>query len=561
MGKNQIYKAFQQEHYQIEERLKRFKEEVGGEGFSCSWNDLTDKPFGEEKAESQTVLFEGSITSCEDLYEKFKLTDSYLNKKFVITFDGETYEGVYEVRDYGDGPPVYAIWDEEKGFRLANVYDGYYGYNLQINNSWFEFKEGKKYAIKIEVVEEVINIKTLDDKYISENIARVSDVEAAVEGHVVSWNDLIDKPFGEVTETVTPTEEYEINSENLDDVTTNEFMILNEYILPKFSEKNIRVTLKGKEFTGTVIKSSHEEDFGDGDIVTINNYYFDDGDFHWFNSGEDGIDRITYPNHGLSEEDTYILKVEVLEEQEVTKTKTLDDKYISDNIARVSDIIDNWDDLANKPFYQEGKVIKQLDDKYISNNIARVSDVESIVENHTISWNNLADKPFKEEFIESTEKTLLQTITQVSSEYGKIQSTVNFTIDPAFAYYARYSDYGEEFTKRLEMKDNNGILSLHGSFPYAAIDIQNGALVASVEPDCRYTFYLEKAALIPEIHTLDDKYISDNIARTSQIPSKTSDLENDSNYISKAELQNILNQITVTTAEDGTISLNIPTIS
>ena len=50
-------------------------------------------------------------------------------------------------------------------------------------------------------------------------------------------------------------------------------------------------------------------------------------------------------------------------------------------------------------------------------------------------------------------------------------------------------------------------------------------------------------------------------ALKEEIPGKISDLENDANYISKAELQNILNQIKLNVSEDGTISINIPNIS
>lgn len=57
---------------------------------------------------------------------------------------------------------------------------------------------------------------------------------------------------------------------------------------------------------------------------------------------------------------------------------TIATKYVDEAIANANNV-SSWNDLEDKPFYQDGETIIPLDEKFIPDTIARVSDVEELL--------------------------------------------------------------------------------------------------------------------------------------------------------------------------------------
>lgn len=153
---------------------------------------------------------------------------------------------------------------------------------------------------------------TLDDKYIPDTIARKSDIPENA-GGVSSWNDLTDKPFEDALETIT-----------WDGDTTGKETMSGTY---KISDTYIQPD----KFIGATIHfaNGHTHTVVEEDIET-----FDDQ----FGTGFD-IKGMVIGNEKLpSNPDLVgIFVVETLRSIEFS-VKTLDDKFIPDTIARISDI-------------------------------------------------------------------------------------------------------------------------------------------------------------------------------------------------------------------------------
>lgn len=508
MEKNQIYKAFQQERYQIEERLNRFKNEIGGGVFSGSWNDLTDKPFEEiEGFETEYQLdrsgeIEFSIDSKyigANLYIEYPGDDKYVSQVYSLTIGSTELSSSFTITKAPWEMIIKSIDTNGDGIKYV-----------------FAVPTDSTGTVKFTIEE---TVKTLDDKYISDNIARKSDLEN-VSG-VTSWNNLTDKPFyssegmtvrvpvvnGEFTFDLpgvtmeqecivrySGDEKYNHWEANLLDLASTGFIVVNKVSTSALVD--IEVTDTGIHCTGRIVNG---------------------------NTGETSVDA------------TGTITVVVSD-----ILVTLDDNYISDNIARkewVEEQLRNggsstevsWNDLTDKPFYEVTETEYE---------VTSVENYKIPLDSTNISGNTIG----------------MGTLLEGRGIYKFTGKKIRVTIDDKeFIGIVTEQDGITEFNGG-DFKWKYNLMVDSETITYSnLVYTQGGYLSFKVE-------VLEEQA-ITNVKTLDDKYISENIARTSQLPSKTSDLENDSNYVSKAELQNILNQITVTTAEDGTISLNIPTIS
>ena len=304
-----------------------------------SWNDLKDKPFGEEviKSEEPDVLLYASelINDGGGWYEfisDWKIVPS--EDPYLVTL-AQTQD--YIIRDTG----TYFIKLKITG----NFEDGYSFEIIEFNNPngdgyreasnfYFSATEDNKLMLTLDISypsygggylsiygSERTFINTIDDKYISENIARVEWVEEQLQnvgGNTgqVSWNDLKNKPFEEIEGFETEHQldgsgEIEVNIES-------KYIGTNLYIEypgnDKYDSKVYSLTIGSTELSSSffaVIKLPWE--------LTIKS----------FDINEDGV--------------TYVFSVPSDSTGEVRFTiegniKTLDDKYISENIARASSV-------------------------------------------------------------------------------------------------------------------------------------------------------------------------------------------------------------------------------
>ena len=142
---------------------------------SGSWNDLEDKPFGEINLFE--IIYENSRVSggpaiFEDDYSTLPLSSIIPDETYIVTVDGVDYIGVAEwwedtSSDGGNGVRLFGNFSD---FNDTPISIGSYG-----NYIYFSFVDDSiPYSVKITHVTK--NIQVLDDKFISDNIARVSDI-------------------------------------------------------------------------------------------------------------------------------------------------------------------------------------------------------------------------------------------------------------------------------------------------------------------------------------------------------------------------------------------------
>lgn len=177
-----------------------------------SWNDLTDKPFGE--GETPWILVASAISNA-----------SHANINFSAV-EGRNYKLDVEDRIYNTveasniAPCTTSQMMGLKYYRIGSSVDVVHGDGGAANTVW-NISTGKQVAsgfYRFKIYEESDTVKTLDEKYIPDSIARVADLPAVPTklselendsgfltaddipegGGSVSWNDITDKPFGEV---------------------------------------------------------------------------------------------------------------------------------------------------------------------------------------------------------------------------------------------------------------------------------------------------------------------------------------------------------------------------
>ena len=148
-----------------------------------SWDDLNDKPFGEDKTIQYVIKDEETAFGL--LYiQSYQLLNKLVdNTEYTIEVNGTTYKDVYTNRELGDSSYVE------------------YPFYASMGSTRLDIKSPDD--ITISIYTEVDAIKTIDEQYIPDTIARKSDLEsidlsskADVE-HTHSFNDLEDKPFYE----------------------------------------------------------------------------------------------------------------------------------------------------------------------------------------------------------------------------------------------------------------------------------------------------------------------------------------------------------------------------
>lgn len=224
--------------------------EVAASGGSSlvSWNDLTDKPFGEEGTgaviewdanyEGMEVVYpfgKNAVGENTDGFVKISdFTPSYeelLNSEIAMVSGGQTV--VVPNEELPDLTPLFMSYNGATciGEIALIVYGTSFirpsspeevltvpGPGIYVNAEMAETKG--VYITKLSYGS--TTIKTLDEKFIPDTIARKSDIVSSGNGGAVSWNDLTDKPFGGDETTI------EWDGVVTDEMRTNSFPIFGE---------------------------------------------------------------------------------------------------------------------------------------------------------------------------------------------------------------------------------------------------------------------------------------------------------------------------------------------
>lgn len=176
--------------------LKVFKDgawqNITSDGVS-SWNDLTDKPFGDDcviKEKGEEIFSISYDFVAGDHGEIFYSEDSVLEitegETYFVDYDGTTYECIAYLANAGsDDEPNYlpVIGNIEiVGMSGGNAEPFFIGIS-DINTFVYVQTEGTHDIVLYASVDGV-GLKKLDKKYLPDDI-----------GGVTSWNDLEDKPF------------------------------------------------------------------------------------------------------------------------------------------------------------------------------------------------------------------------------------------------------------------------------------------------------------------------------------------------------------------------------
>ena len=332
----------------------------GGSGDNagpCSWNDLTDKPFGEEVA-LEVIVPETSDTYIDEhVTTHGDIPDNWINggEIFVVTVDEVKYPCVaYECTDYygsvyiGIGDSRLELFLDENANEIPNINHPedvpfFVRYSCEdldgtgltwIHGFAFFYPDSETHTIEIAKPTDEMIIKPLDEKYIPESIARRSDT--------TSWNDLTDKPFGEepklaviVPET---NQQYYTEGELNFGFSEDKIMVGGTYV----------VTVDGVSYSCVAYTCSTIWDdmyicLGDTRLIKYPEGYEtshpEDVPFYIEYYCEDVGDGVSWThqyNFSYADEEPHTIKIE--KETGKMAIKPLDEKFIPDSVARKSDI-------------------------------------------------------------------------------------------------------------------------------------------------------------------------------------------------------------------------------
>ncbi len=307
-----------------------------------SYSDLTDAPMGERVT---TIIGERTIDfsmSLSTSLGNFSLTGCNL-----VRFDGVEYEVspyAYAAEMLYGNPALRktGLLYIDMPFVLADV--SAVAVTLQVS-------EPGTHTISAYKRESVL----LDEKYIPDTIARTSDVYNKIEvdekianaGGVTSWNDLEDKPFGEEEDYV------EIWSELVFDI--HETNILSAPSTPLTEGDRCRYIYDGVVYETQITRVA--SDGGKHYLLIGGNPHIRQGNLpdngqpvvFWYYS----LNK-TYFVDGNALFGTHTFSAEKL----AVVARTIDEKYIPNTIARVSDIPTLEEFIAALPIYN-GEVIEE----------------------------------------------------------------------------------------------------------------------------------------------------------------------------------------------------------
>lgn len=311
---------------------------------------IKNKPFYEKEVLS--IIYEGQV----DLIMRFySFLDGALEKEmswekgktYNVTLKGENYEFVCQevvcnedkllTFDIPDSPFYVDISSES--FCVCS-HDEYFDDSV--------FGEGI-YNLKIEG--NVTTLKTLDEKFIPDTIARTSDIPETIPQVQSDWNQndetLVDyvknRPFFEKTEVITSTCSFEhANRANYESKTRDSYTYykISDDVYPQTADVMLSVDLSGIESVAFP-KGDDTTEFRQA-ALTINSVYRVAGFIVYEDECEieyvpltKGMWFRTYTKPIPNGEFAY---AHITETQTETTIKTLDEKFIPDTIARIEDV-------------------------------------------------------------------------------------------------------------------------------------------------------------------------------------------------------------------------------
>ena len=298
--------------------------EAGSGGGVTSWNDLEDKPFGEEV--SKEALIESQTfarTSVEDSWTTYdtglSIEDLVVGDTYTISIDGVLTTLVAKEWTYGT--------------YLGDLPDAFGEYNFYFERpssgiAIFYLPPGGAETVTLAVYKDGIVIYPIDEKYIPDSIARMEDVPEipvtsvnGMTGDVVVGNE----PF--VQENVSTTIEWDGTTDERDNVTVGNYGYCKVCDLPSddvvvtslTTSKGITMSAGGSNFT--VTEGDGATNYANGVIVVKKTTFTLNGT------------EYTVPSTGLyfMYYGTMVYTATIAIEYEST---ILDQKYVSDDIAR-----------------------------------------------------------------------------------------------------------------------------------------------------------------------------------------------------------------------------------
>ena len=354
---------------------------------------------------------------------------------------------------------------------------------------------------EIQIFEQDFTVKTLDEKFIPDSIARISDLD---------WNGLNNKPFGDNTIAI------EWDGIITDEMDANKFPVFGEGTdeiaklcdLPAgFSTAEdligCSITFQGETveiteeiYAGLMAELDHYHNIipiGDPAIIA---FILDTT--YSFHMGEEVLE-FSAPSPGVyvPGEARHATPVSFIKKT----VETLDEQFIPDTIARKNDI--DWNNLVNKPFYEitNEEINLEWDGDYESKDMLLINGepYELDLAAGTIRYYKISDlTPSFEEilttYIEFNDGTGDYVANQSDYIFGTDELTLVLGV-----YLVVYNSRYEEEGVVMEATGGPGI--------YAAGTLDKTIYVSTIN------YIAEKATI-----TLDEKYIPSSIARVNQIP-------------------------------------------
>lgn len=503
---------------------------VGGEGGGVtSWNDLIDKPF-EEILPAFDITWDGDMAgrgtfSFEENIYFVKVSDEVYTKEQLLNstmyysdgrYDTPIEEDIFVSNDGGFIAigEVLVVFSAETFIGAMGLPEGSVS-----NGVWFFNWTGEEPCYVKRFIASS-TIKKLDSKYLDlEGYAKTEDLEGYtktedLEGYAKtedlsavaksgSWNDLEDKPFGdEIGWThydMTGANDFPNITRRVDGITyqkVSEHPYLAEN--PRMDGLLIGSLLKyipnfydPADDTGEcIVDSSHIREVSDimsGDCLIIDNKVL----IHYKEGTMAGIPGIYIASkYDSSHSTAMVIYREVVSFSTQTKvTVPLNEKYIPDTIARKTDIPDipggtiSWNNLTDKPFGEGAPEWKGM----VSGNVSPVGTDERTYSILNLRFLPTVGKRYKIEVVDG---------------FGFVKAS---HIDTCISLSSATLDIGttsDQVYYRYEMI-------------MAGVGLGTITFVAKSDTDFTATIYEE----VETIKTLNEKYIPDSIARTSDIPS------------------------------------------
>ena len=243
-----------------------------------------------------------------------------INTKYslVVKFGSELLEGIVYIDDNGNH-----IVENMNGIRMNDV-------NLIIDGN--DLGITSETTVKVSATISDNTVVYLEEEYIPDTISRTDhthnydDIYAKL-NHAHSWNDLEDKPFGEV-ENVIASASDSIECEYFKDpdaAVAEDLLICDPTLLEYGKEYTVECVVDGQKYTFTLIRESK----GDYDTYVTNTYHFHVND----RTGTLAVELMC-DYFGIYETKYVDLSVRILD----MVTVQLPEEYIPDTIARIEDV-------------------------------------------------------------------------------------------------------------------------------------------------------------------------------------------------------------------------------